>query len=199
MSTLLNSRLLRSGDDTPDAPPPATWHTSTIEVENDLTGPDGYSTWDMPPLRNEDSYRLISLFAPVAGIEEKDLLQASIGRERFFWSEPNNHQSPLTIVGVGIAAELRVAPVLDIEEYTAQLPGHRFQAIHVKANCLFNRAIMLCIHDATNTESAIDYSLHPARPRLLGGFAFQDDFIPDNTWSVFNPAHFVLPHFQWTR
>jgi menaquinone-specific isochorismate synthase len=35
-----------------------------------------------------------------------------------------------------------------------------------------------------------------AQPRVFGGFAFQDDFVPDNTWSVYAPAQFVLPHFQ---
>ncbi len=35
-----------------------------------------------------------------------------------------------------------------------------------------------------------------AAPRLFGGFAFRDDFTPDNTWAVFHPAHFVLPHYQ---
>jgi menaquinone-specific isochorismate synthase len=32
--------------------------------------------------------------------------------------------------------------------------------------------------------------------RLFGGFAFREDFVPDQTWSAFHPAHFVLPHFQ---
>jgi menaquinone-specific isochorismate synthase len=35
-----------------------------------------------------------------------------------------------------------------------------------------------------------------AAPRLFGGFAFRDDFTPDNTWAAFHPAHFILPHYQ---
>jgi menaquinone-specific isochorismate synthase len=35
-----------------------------------------------------------------------------------------------------------------------------------------------------------------AEPRLFGGFAFRDDFVPDLAWAEFPPAHFVLPHFQ---
>jgi len=37
------------------------------------------------------------------------------------------------------------------------------------------------------------------QPRLLGGFAFRDDGIPDNAWADFPPAHFVLPHYLLTR
>ena len=33
-------------------------------------------------------------------------------------------------------------------------------------------------------------------PRLFGGFAFRSDFTPDNTWSIYAPAFFVLPHYQ---
>lgn len=41
---------------------------------------------------------------------------------------------------------------------------------------------------------------HPeVPPRLFGGFAFRRDFVPDNTWAAFAPAHFVLPHYQLTQ
>ena len=33
-------------------------------------------------------------------------------------------------------------------------------------------------------------------PRLFGGFSFRGDFTPDNTWSIYAPAYFVLPHYQ---
>jgi menaquinone-specific isochorismate synthase len=39
--------------------------------------------------------------------------------------------------------------------------------------------------------------LSTAEPRLFGGFAFRDDFVPDLAWAEFPPAHFVLPHFQF--
>ena len=31
---------------------------------------------------------------------------------------------------------------------------------------------------------------------MFGGFSFRADFTPDNTWSIYAPAHFVLPHYQ---
>ena len=38
---------------------------------------------------------------------------------------------------------------------------------------------------------------HPLTgPHLFGGFAFRSDFTPDNTWSIYSPAYFVLPHYQ---
>ncbi len=40
-------------------------------------------------------------------------------------------------------------------------------------------------------------ALSTAEPRLFGGFAFRDDFVPDQAWAEFSPAHFVLPHFQF--
>ena len=36
-------------------------------------------------------------------------------------------------------------------------------------------------------------------PQLFGGFAFQNNFVPDNTWTIWAPAWFVLPHFQFTQ
>lgn len=46
-------------------------------------------------------------------------------------------------------------------------------------------------------EATISHS--QAVPRLFGGFAFSPNFIPDNTWTVFSPAEFVLPHYQFTQ
>jgi menaquinone-specific isochorismate synthase len=81
--------------------------------------------------------------------------------------------SKQTLAGSGIAAEL-----------TAWGAG-RFGEIQAKAAQLFDQAYF------------VDYP--DARPRLFGGFAFQDDFVPDNTWSVYSPAWFVLPHYQFTQ
>ena len=33
----------------------------------------------------------------------------------------------------------------------------------------------------------------------MGGFAFRSDFTPDNTWSIYSPAFFVLPHYQLVK
>ncbi len=60
----------------------------------------------------------------------------------------------------------------------------RFGEIRQKATTLFS-----------NAELDIN-QIRLARPRLFGGFAFRDDFAPDNTWAVFHPAHFILPHYQ---
>ncbi len=35
------------------------------------------------------------------------------------------------------------------------------------------------------------------RAKLFGGFAFQDDFSPENAWTNFAPAQFILPHYQF--
>lgn len=37
------------------------------------------------------------------------------------------------------------------------------------------------------------------QPKLFGGFAFREDFVPDLAWADFSPAHFVLPHFQYEK
>lgn len=173
--------------------------SSPAEAINFDINRERYASWDMPPAQGGESYRLLSLFVPANEIGEKALLQSYFGRERFYWSEPVNKEGRKTIVGVGIAAELRVAPNLDIEDFDSQLPGHRFQAIDQQATRLFQNALIVSIDGVTTPQNAGEYSSHPARPRFIGGFAFQDDFVPDNTWSVFNPAHFVLPHYQLVR
>lgn len=61
----------------------------------------------------------------------------------------------------------------------------RFSSIQQQAQDLFNGAVL-----------ETDFL---ARPRLFGGFAFRDDFAPDITWSAFHPAHFFLPHYQFTQ
>ena len=33
-------------------------------------------------------------------------------------------------------------------------------------------------------------------PKLFGGFSFRADFVPDNAWTSFAAAQFVLPHYQ---
>lgn len=76
----------------------------------------------------------------------------------------------LTLAGFGTAAELFAWGEL------------RFQQIETQARQLF-------AHSIIEGDDA-------AAPHLFGGFAFRDDFTPDNTWSVFHPAHFILPHFQ---
>jgi menaquinone-specific isochorismate synthase len=75
-----------------------------------------------------------------------------------------------TWAGFGTAAELTA--------WNTDLFGH----IEREAKRLFHGAVI---------------SQPEAAPRLFGGFAFSPSFLPDNTWSVFAPAYFVLPHYQF--
>jgi len=77
----------------------------------------------------------------------------------------------LTLAGSGVVSELTA------------WGANRFTEIQTKARDLFKDALFS----------------PTARPRLFGGFAFQDDFVPDNTWSVYAPAWFVLPHYQFMQ
>ena len=128
--------------------------------------------------------RLVSLYAAAPGLRAADFLRAAHGGERFYWAEPGDG---LTLAGAGVAAQLVAAPTLPDD--AERLPAQRFADIEIQARALFDRAI---VRRAAGTSAAADL----ARPRLFGGFAFQDDFVPDNTWSVFNSAEFVLPHYQ---
>jgi menaquinone-specific isochorismate synthase len=74
----------------------------------------------------------------------------------------------LALAGVGIAAE-----------FTAW-GADRFESLQTQLSTLLRAATRF----------------GGAQPRVFGGFAFQDDFVPDNTWSVYAPAQFILPHFQ---
>ncbi len=139
--------------------------------------------WD-EPTPTPATARLVSLYTAAPGLSAAGFLHAARGLERFYWAEPGDG---LTLAGAGVAAQLVAAPTLpdDVE----RLPAQRFADIEVQARALFAGAI---IRPAAPTAAAADL----ARPRLFGGFAFQDDFVPDNTWSVFNSAEFVLPHYQ---
>lgn len=160
---------------------------------------DSAVSWDGSPLVRTEQLRLLSLFTPASGLEARDLLRDAGGRERFYWSEPATSLDNMTIAGVGIAAEVRVPPILDTDDLSAILPGLRFDEVARQAKLLFEEAIVLSVNPENGQTNILEGFEHPARPRLFGGFAFQDDFVPDNTWSVFSPAHFVLPHFQYVR
>ena len=45
-------------------------------------------------------------------------------------------------------------------------------------------------------KQLFETSSHPAKPKLFGGFSFQDEFTADNAWANFAPAQFILPHYQ---
>ncbi len=138
--------------------------------------------------------RLISVFTPAPGLTADSFLNDAFGAERFYWAEPSSQES-LILAGRGVAAEVRVAPVLEAIDGPASLPGYRFEEVQDLVRRLFAGAIL----QSADRDATPVTPVHPARPRLCGGFAFQDDFTPDNTWSVFSPAHFILPHFQFAH
>ena len=120
-----------------------------------------------PLVENVPSGRLVSVSLPAPGLDAGRFLQAAQGEARFFWRDG---QDPVTFAGFGIAADFHGLGPLRVAQIARQ------------ARRLFDGALL---------------ETHPAaRPRLFGGFAFRDDFAPDNTWSSFHPAHFVLPHYQ---
>jgi menaquinone-specific isochorismate synthase len=118
---------------------------------------------------NHQSSRLISYSQPAPGITAANFLAQARGRERFFWEDVRDR---IIFAGFGTAVNL-----------FAWGDG-RFQSIQEQTKALFANVILL---NETNPL---------ATPRLFGGFAFRDDFTPDNTWAAFHPAHFILPHYQ---
>ncbi|VAW31476.1 Isochorismate synthase @ Menaquinone-specific isochorismate synthase [hydrothermal vent metagenome] len=121
---------------------------------------------------NKMNGRLISVSIPAPGVETAVFLQQAIGQERFYWHDANGG---VALAGFGVAADLFA------------WGNGRFQQIQQQARQLFTNAI---IHDNQNKL---------AGPRLFGGFAFIDNFIPDNTWSIHYPAQFILPHYQLSQ
>lgn len=116
--------------------------------------------------------RLVSLSLPCEGVTLADFLRHAVGSPRFYWE---SSRDDVAFAGFGIALELMA------------WGQDRFDKIHHHAMELF-------------AEAMIDAGNEPlSAPRLFGGFAFRDDFVPDDTWSDFTPAHFVLPHFQLVR
>lgn len=148
--------------------------------------------WESAPVLAEER-RLVSLYTPVSGLGALDFLRGTRGQERFYFAEPGGESE---LAGVGVAAELVVPPILGDD--AAALPFQRFDDIEAQARRLFDGAILLAAQ-GTGGNGTTPQDTSEARPRLFGGFAFQDDFVPDNTWSLFNPAEFTLPHYQFAR
>lgn len=112
--------------------------------------------------------RLVSVSCACPGVNVRDALRQVRGQERFYWQ---NRRDGYALAGFGITAELIAW-------------GDRFDSIQRQARKLFSGAVIV-------NEG------HPlAGPRLFGGFAFQGDFVPDNTWTIYTPAWFILPHYQ---
>mgnify|MGYP005836549613 CR=1 FL=1 len=115
--------------------------------------------------------RLVSVTIPAPGASLPAMLAHGAGQARLYWDHA--HES------IGFAG---VGAVVDLSAWGAD----RFAAIHQQARTLFADAIIDTPHPL-------------AAPRLFGGFAFRDDFVPDNTWVDFAPAQMLLPHYQLTR
>jgi menaquinone-specific isochorismate synthase len=139
---------------------------------------DEYGGWESdaapvqspsPTYRSSADGRLVSLSMPSPGVSAAAFLALAGGQERFFWEDLRDD---ILFAGFGVAAHL-----------LAWGP-ERFAHIEEQARALFGDALLL------GAENRL------AAPRLFGGFAFRDDFMPDNTWAVFHAAHFLLPHFQ---
>lgn len=113
--------------------------------------------------------RLLSCSLPCQGIGFQDFLGAAEGQPRSYWE---NRDSRLAFAGASTAVELMA------------WGSGRFRRIAREARELF-------------AQARIGGGAPPwAGPRLFGGFSFRGDFTPDNTWSIYAPAHFVLPHYQ---
>jgi len=119
--------------------------------------------------RLQQQGRLVSYALPAPGITAALFLRYAAGRPRFFW---HDGRTGVTFAGMGSAADLMA------------WGESRFQGIERQARELFTNAV------------ALQASEPLAAPRLFGGFAFRDDFVPDFAWQGFNPAHFILPHYQ---
>lgn len=123
-------------------------------------------------LQSLEDQRLVSYSLPIKDVSAMDFLHHAQGQERFFWEDVRDH---ITFAGFGAAANLMT------------WGNGRYTSIQQQAKHLFTDAILL--NDVPDL----------AKPRLFGGFAFRDDFLPDNTWASFHPAHFILPHYQYVQ
>ena len=123
--------------------------------------------------------RLVSASRPVADLRFERFLRAAIGQERFFWRDG---RQGITFAGTGVAANL------------IGYGGSRFAAIQRQARELFSFA-----ETCPTPPDQPAFRPEVARPRLFGGFAFREDFVPDLTWTGFHPGHFILPHYQFVE
>lgn len=122
-----------------------------------------------PSLNTEQYGRVVSDRLPCPGVTPADFLRAAQGQARFFWE---NADTGVSFAGAGLAVELMAWGL------------ERFHHIQRQAADLFEGVALL-------NETAA-----PLVPRLFGGGAFRDAFVPDGAWFGFTPAHFVLPHYQ---
>lgn len=143
--------------------------------------------------RSDDRLQSLSMAAPE--LDALSVLRASTQSQRAYWAAPAHDAGPAEeLAGSGVAVELGTEPLLGALDGRA---ANRFAAIREQATTLFANSRHHVL--AANGELTAAPADHPGRPRLFGGFAFSPEFVPDNTWSLFRPAHFVLPHFQFAE
>ncbi len=128
--------------------------------------------YQRPLLQSPSEGRLISYCLPAPNISAAAFLQHATGQERVFWQSSRDQS---IFAGFGIAVQIMA------------WGAGRFQEIKRKMKSIFSDAVQL------NEQTYL------AQPRFFGGFAFRDDFAPDNAWAAFHPAHFVLPHYQLVK
>lgn len=161
----------------------------------DRLDPLDHWSHDQEPLAADpvaEPSRLHSVSIPAPDLTTEAMISAS-GGPRFLWLAPGAQRDQLS--GCGIAAELTTPVLLGVP---GEHDGDRFAAIRTQVDKLFAGSKHLVVAEPSEAMPIHEPSRHPARPRLLGGFAFSPAFVPDNTWSVFHPAHFILPHYQLT-
>jgi menaquinone-specific isochorismate synthase len=115
---------------------------------------------------------LLAAARRIAHVDLLDALRAAPpGTQRIFWQHADQ---PAAFAGCGAAAEI-VAYGRD-----------RFDSIKQQSEALFANAIF--------------EMPRIAQPRLVGGFAFREDFSASSgIWSAFPSAYFVLPRVQVTQ
>lgn len=123
-----------------------------------------------PMLQLPAEGRLVSFSLSAPEISPSIFLQMAEGQERLFWQ---NGRDQVTLAGFGAAVQLMA------------WGAGRYREIRQKIESIFREAVLL------GNQPDL------AAPRFFGGFAFRDDFAPDNAWAVFHPAHFILPHYQF--
>lgn len=157
---------------------------------------DRNADWEsVVPVRLEDDALLVSVTIPAPLLDCHTFLHTNTGTERVYWAAPAATGSEVRFAGASIAAQLRVLP--DIDGRAAERDP--YAAIQEDAAKLLADSREFFAETGDNVPHETSGQPVALRPRLFGGFAFQTEFVPDNTWSVYHPAHFILPHFLLTE
>ncbi|MFN8530494.1 MAG: isochorismate synthase [Anaerolineae bacterium] len=129
----------------------------------------------MPP---SEPCMLLSFTRSFPDVSFVTFLEAMPIAPRIYWE---SGQVTTEFAGGGAAAEVYVSPhELDSEH-------DRFEVVRQKLAALFSGLSI----DSTAPDSLT--------PRVFGGFAFRDDFVPADVWTAFPTAYFVLPRYQISR